>query len=192
MYQQSCKILNIKIGSSDAEIKRAFRKLAIKYHPDVSDKPQTVKKFIEINRAYKYLSEPEAYTKFINRHHQTNKPKENSHTYKSTYDESMAYKKKKEENLPDPPYYIDFMVRIMERFYDYIIILLGLFLTIVSPVYYIFDEEYTFENIGIMPIIMPTITGIALTAGMFYYMISNNHIFAIKVKMFFHILFGTK
>lgn len=54
------EILDIQKGASDDEIKKAFRKLAIKYHPDKNqgDK-EAEEKFKEINEAYQVLSDPE-------------------------------------------------------------------------------------------------------------------------------------
>lgn len=53
-------ILGIEKGASDDEIKKAFRKLAIKYHPDKNqgDK-EAEEKFKDINEAYQVLSDPE-------------------------------------------------------------------------------------------------------------------------------------
>ena len=52
--------LGLQKGASDDEIKKAFRKLAIKYHPDKNkgDK-EAENKFKEINEAYQVLSDPE-------------------------------------------------------------------------------------------------------------------------------------
>src|SRR6266540_3978812 len=55
------EILGIKKGASEAEIKRAYRQLAHKYHPDKStDKnPESEQRFKEINEAYQVLSDPQ-------------------------------------------------------------------------------------------------------------------------------------
>ncbi len=62
------KILGINKGASKEEIKRAFRKMARKYHPDVNpDEPKSGEKFKEINEAYSILSDDkkrEMYDKF--------------------------------------------------------------------------------------------------------------------------------
>lgn len=49
-------LLNIPINSSDDEIKKAYKKLAKKYHPDVNKDGQNM--FVRINNAYTILSDP--------------------------------------------------------------------------------------------------------------------------------------
>ena len=46
------KILGINDGASDEEVKKAFRDLAKKFHPDVNKDPGAENKFKEINEAY--------------------------------------------------------------------------------------------------------------------------------------------
>ena len=51
------EILGVDKNASEAEIKSAFRKLAKKYHPDVSKEPDAQEKFKEIGEAYSVLSD---------------------------------------------------------------------------------------------------------------------------------------
>lgn len=53
------EILGVTRNSDKEEIKRAYRRLARKYHPDVNKEPGAEERFKEINRAYEILSEPE-------------------------------------------------------------------------------------------------------------------------------------
>jgi curved DNA-binding protein len=50
--------LGVKADASDAEIKSAYRKLARKYHPDVSKETGAEEKFKAINEAYEALKDP--------------------------------------------------------------------------------------------------------------------------------------
>src|SRR5438045_6495082 len=58
-YKDYYESLGVARTASDAEIKKAFRKLAREYHPDVAkDKKKAEEKFKEINEAYEVLSDP--------------------------------------------------------------------------------------------------------------------------------------
>lgn len=52
------EILGVSKTATDEEIKRAFRKLAKQYHPDVNKEPGAEEKFKEIGEAYAILSDP--------------------------------------------------------------------------------------------------------------------------------------
>src|SRR2546430_14583737 len=64
-YKDYYKILNVSRGANADEIKKAFRKLARKYHPDVNpgDKKAELR-FKEINEAYEVLSDPDKRRKY--------------------------------------------------------------------------------------------------------------------------------
>lgn len=51
-------ILGVRRAASAAEIKRAYRLLAIRYHPDKNPAPEAEALFKEINEAYDILSDP--------------------------------------------------------------------------------------------------------------------------------------
>src|SRR3954466_7349392 len=58
-YKDYYESLGVSRTASEAEIRKAFRKLAREYHPDVAkDKKQAEEKFKEINEAYEVLSDP--------------------------------------------------------------------------------------------------------------------------------------
>ncbi len=58
-YKDYYKIMDLKRDASQDEIKRAYRKLARKYHPDVSKEANAEERFKEIGEAYEVLKDPE-------------------------------------------------------------------------------------------------------------------------------------
>lgn len=52
-------VLGVDQNASEEEIKKAYRKKAMKYHPDRSDEPDAEEKFKEISEAYAVLSDPD-------------------------------------------------------------------------------------------------------------------------------------
>jgi DnaJ-class molecular chaperone len=64
-YKDYYKILGVSKTASEDEIRKAFRKLARQYHPDVAgNKAGAEDKFKEINEAYEVLSDPEKRRKY--------------------------------------------------------------------------------------------------------------------------------
>lgn len=58
-YKDYYKIMDVPRTASAEEIKRAYRKLARKYHPDVSKEPNAEQRFKEIGEAYEVLKDSE-------------------------------------------------------------------------------------------------------------------------------------
>ena len=57
-FKDYYRIMGLEPDASAEEIKRAYKKLARKYHPDVSDEPDAQQKFQEIGEAYDILKDP--------------------------------------------------------------------------------------------------------------------------------------
>lgn len=59
MAKDYYQILGLEKGASQDEIKKAYRKLALKWHPDKNKSTEAEKRFKEINQAYEVLSDPQ-------------------------------------------------------------------------------------------------------------------------------------
>jgi curved DNA-binding protein len=64
-YKDYYKILGVDRSASDEEIKKTYRKLALKYHPDKNpDNPEAEARFKEINEAYEVLGDTKKRAKY--------------------------------------------------------------------------------------------------------------------------------
>lgn len=57
-YKDYYSVLSVDRNASEEDIKQAYRKLARKYHPDVSKEPGAEQRFKDINEAYEVLKDP--------------------------------------------------------------------------------------------------------------------------------------
>src|SRR6202044_923440 len=58
-YRDYYEILGVARGADADQLKRAYRKLARKYHPDVSKEKNAEERFKEVQEAYEVLRDPE-------------------------------------------------------------------------------------------------------------------------------------
>jgi curved DNA-binding protein len=58
-FKDYYKTLGVERAATEDELKRAYRKLARKYHPDVSKEPDAEARMKEVNEAYEVLRDPE-------------------------------------------------------------------------------------------------------------------------------------
>src|SRR5687767_15900338 len=58
-FKDYYQTLGVEPGAGDAEIKTAYRRLARKYHPDVSKEAGAEEKFKAVNEAYEALRDPQ-------------------------------------------------------------------------------------------------------------------------------------
>ncbi len=59
MKKDYYEVLGVSKDATKEEIKKAYRRLALKYHPDKSSSPEAEEKFKEISEAYAVLSDDE-------------------------------------------------------------------------------------------------------------------------------------
>ncbi|MEO0532455.1 MAG: molecular chaperone DnaJ [Cyanobacteria bacterium P01_A01_bin.123] len=64
MARDYYEILGVSRNADQDELKRGYRRLARKYHPDVNKEDGAEERFKEINRAYEVLSEPEVRARY--------------------------------------------------------------------------------------------------------------------------------
>ncbi len=87
------KILGIDYNASDDEIKKAYRTLAKKYHPDVSTEEDATEKFKEINEAYQILSDKDKKYIYDNSRNTSTASTANNTYYNGSYERNFFYAK---------------------------------------------------------------------------------------------------
>ena len=58
-YKDYYEILGVDREATQDDVKRAYRRLARKYHPDVSKEADAEERFKEVGEAYEVLKDPE-------------------------------------------------------------------------------------------------------------------------------------
>ncbi len=137
-------ILGITKSASQAQIKKAYRKLALKWHPDKNKSPGAEARFIKITEAYKILSDPEARKSYDrgSRYKSTSKASHQSTTSKSAYEkwsDLMAARAKREAFREAHMDYKDFKKENFSSEWDEQLIsacaALGIIFTVISLYY---------------------------------------------------------
>lgn len=96
MRKQYLQILGLPENASDQEIKKAYRRKAFLYHPDLNPDPRAKEQFVRIDKAYQYLisNEPEILESFSGGSSVDRERRENSAQY---FQMAQEFKKKQAE-----------------------------------------------------------------------------------------------
>ena len=110
MAKNYYKTLGVSSNASKSQIKRAYRKLAMKYHPDKNNSPEAQIIFIEINEAYSFLTDEnnQKLKKPIVKNTSTRKSKTSQEELNKRMEWArryVEYKKIKEEKINEITFY---------------------------------------------------------------------------------------
>ena len=111
------KTLGLSKSASNQEITLAYRKLALKYHPDLNQSAPSSQRFIEINRAYQTLMSSKPKVQRGREQHYNSRPK--THFFKSVIKPRMSkiynnFKTILTEDTEDLNVYTELKVNLMQ------------------------------------------------------------------------------
>jgi len=170
-FDKYYKILHLTSGAGDADIKKAYRKLAKKYHPDVSGTEDTRTEFIRVNEAYEILMNRDA---MVQEAVKRSKAKSNHTHYKSkpafsTRERAESHADMSFEEFQKTPLYKTAMV--MDSAFDYIFVFAGIFM-ILAPIFAYITESIEAKNPEEEPEFhfLPIFLGAAFLYGIWYFL----------------------
>lgn len=174
------KVLNLSEDATKEDVKRAYRELAKKWHPDRSPSPRASEVFILVNEAYQYLIDDErrnAYRPSVRASARRANQKQREERYKE-WVASQQYRARQQaaqqarnsyDEFVNSPLYRTAMA--MNRAYDYVFLVLAAVICI-TPVVVLFsppENGKQRESIEYLTMGMTFLMG-----GVFIYFIWNN------------------
>jgi curved DNA-binding protein len=90
------KILNVTPNASESEIKKSYRSLSFKYHPDKNPDPGVAEQYKLINEAYETLTDPQKKAQYDNR----NNPLSMDSIFKEMFHGHMGGPGMRKHNMP--------------------------------------------------------------------------------------------
>ncbi|NQX93029.1 MAG: J domain-containing protein [Flavobacteriales bacterium] len=172
-------VLGLKSNASDDEIKRAYRSLAKKYHPDVSQEPDARKRFIEINKAYLILKDPENRKALHQKHRHVNHQRRAA-AYEEYFRRQEQWAAQRARNIANDDYAkftrspIYKTAMVLNNAYNYIFLVVGLCVCF-GPIlaWRRFVVNNPFQDYSYSRFIAPMVIGILFTLAIYYFLFLN-------------------
>lgn len=173
------RILHLAEGAGEQEIKKAYRQLAKRYHPDVNPSANARLRFIEVNEAYEFLSDPTRRASFRAKRQMSDQERmRREAVYRDWVNRQQNAARQTAENNAGKSM-DDFMqtriyrtAMVVNRFYKYIFLFVGAIMIFVPMIKYMLmtDEELDNTDFGPAAILVPGLFGICFTYGVYYFL----------------------
>jgi curved DNA-binding protein CbpA len=173
-------ILEISPDATDTEIKKAYRILAKRYHPDVSESPNAALAFIEINEAYEFLGNAERRGIYLTQRRmrvtQTEELRRAA-IYKMWVEQQQELARKRAsqyanssfDDFIQSPIYKTAMVA--SKAFNYIFLVVGVLMILSAPVgLYLRSRGDEGNDYTAIDVIVPMSFGILFTFGIYYFL----------------------
>ncbi len=138
-------VLGLQQGASQTAIKKAYFKLAKQYHPDINPSKDAQQKFVEVNKAYEILSNPDLIKKALYRAYSTQrkkkaqqkqKRKQAADIHKRTQRRASMSSRQFRQKTPK-----EILIRDLKRMLDYFLVLSFFFMLTVALGTYVIVKE---------------------------------------------------
>jgi tetrahydromethanopterin S-methyltransferase subunit B len=166
-------VLGLSPGSTDSDIKAAYRTLAKKYHPDRSGTEDTRILFIEVNEAYEMLMKRQVFIDdALQRIREKDSARQSYPGKEQMREKAASYADMKFEAFAKTPIYRTAMA--MSRMFDYLFLGVG-GMMVIAPVFAYFADIPKAAQRGEEPVFhaLPVVFGICFLYGLWYFIFKN-------------------
>lgn len=177
-------ILGLEPDASESDIKRAYRSLAKRLHPDVNPHPDARTAFIAVNEAYEFLMDA-GRRKYASGHRAMSETEKRrrEERYRSwvNVQQQEARRRAAQHAEQDMDTFVHSAVfrtaMVLDQLYNYIFIAVGGFIT-ASPIVHYFSktaEEREEAEMTLLGLIPPVVLGLLFTLGIYMFLFKRTH-----------------
>ncbi|MFZ6051127.1 J domain-containing protein [Halocola ammonii] len=179
-------ILGLNTSATERDIKLAYRKLAMRYHPDRNKSSGAKERFIQVNEAYEFLSDPQLRIQhrkqLSNRVNREDLLRRREQLYRQWAEQQRQEARKRAarnaetsfDKFTKSPIYKTAMV--LSNVYNYVFFGIGL-LIICAPLFKYFGsspEELRKDPLTFGDVLIPVFIGGFFTYGIYHFLFKNN------------------
>ena len=179
-------ILGLNTSATERDIKLAYRKLAMRYHPDRNKETGAKERFIQVNEAYEFLSDPSLRVQhrkqLSNKVNREDLLRRREQIYRQWAEQQRQEARKRAarnaetsfDKFSKSPIYKTAMV--LSNVYNYVFLAIGL-LILGSPLikyYGSTKEELIKDPLTFGDVLIPLFIGGFFTFGIYHFLFKNN------------------